>query len=62
LWSYRALSRQIRDVFALVLEYGPEAVAAAIAKAQTARTFGPDYVANVLRQQQQRREVQPDCC
>jgi hypothetical protein len=29
-----ALSRQVRELFALVREYGPEAVAAAIAKAQ----------------------------
>ena len=55
----RALSRQVRELFALVREYGPEAVAAAIAKAHAARAFGADYVANILRQQQQRREVQP---
>ena len=55
----RALSRQVRELFVLVREYGPEAVAAAIAKAHAARAFGADYVANILRQQQQRREVQP---
>jgi len=55
----RALSRQVRELFTLVREYGPEAVAAAIAKAHAARAFGADYVANILRQQQQRREVQP---
>jgi transposase len=55
----RALSRQVRELFALVREYGPEAVAAAVAKAHAARAFGADYVANILRQQQQRREVQP---
>jgi transposase len=55
----RALSRQVRELFALVREYGPEAVAAAVARAHAARAFGADYVANILRQQQQRREVQP---
>ena len=55
----RALSRQVRELFALIREYGPEAVAAAIAKAHAARAFGADYVANILRQQQQRREIQP---
>src|SRR5215831_1162689 len=55
----RALSRQVRELFALVREYGPEAVAVAITKAHAARAFGADYVANILRQQQQRREVQP---
>lgn len=55
----RALSRQVRELFALIREYGPEAVVAAIAKAHAARAFGADYVANILRQQQQRREIQP---
>ena len=55
----RSLSRQVRELFLLVREYGPEAVAAAIAKAHAARAFGADYVANILRQQQQRRDVQP---
>ena len=32
---------------------------AALAKAHAARAFGADYIANILRQQQQRREVQP---
>ena len=40
-------------------EYGPEAVAAEMAKAHAARAFGADYVAHILRQQQPRREVQP---
>lgn len=39
--------------------YGPEAVSAAVAKAHAARAFGADYIANILRQQRQRREVQP---
>src|SRR5438105_14883327 len=55
----RSLSRQVRELFGLIREYGPEAVAAAIAKAHAARAFGADYVANILRQQQQRRDVQP---
>ena len=55
----RSLSRQIRELFMLVREYGPEAVAAAVATAHAARAFGADYVANILRQQRQRRDVQP---
>jgi len=55
----RSVSRQVRELFTLVREYGPEAVAAALAKAHAARAFGADYVANILRQQQQRRDVQP---
>jgi len=55
----RSLSRQVRELFVLVREYGPEAVSAALAKAHAARAFGADYIANILRQQQQRREVQP---
>ena len=47
---------QVRELFALIREFGPEAVAAA--KAHAARAFGADYVANI-RQQQQRREIQP---
>ena len=55
----RSLSRQVGELFGLAREYGPEAVAAAIAKAHAARAFGADYVGNILRQRQQRREVQP---
>jgi hypothetical protein len=55
----RSLSRQIREIFELIREYGPEAVAAAVAKAHAARAFGADYIGNILRQQQHRREVQP---
>jgi hypothetical protein len=43
----------------LVRDYGPEAVAAALEKARTARAFGADYIANILRQQQVRRDIQP---
>ena len=55
----RSIARQVREIFVLIREYGPEAVAAAIAKAHAARAFGADYIGNILRQQQQRREVQP---
>lgn len=55
----RSLARQVRELLLLVREYGPEAVAAAIAKAHAAGAFGADYIANILRQQQERREVQP---
>ena len=55
----RSLSRQVRELFALIREYGPETVASAVAKAHVARAFGADYVANIFRRQQQRRDVQP---
>ncbi|MBV9611586.1 MAG: IS21 family transposase, partial [Acidobacteriaceae bacterium] len=57
--SDRSLTRQIRELLELVRDYGPEAVAAAIEKAYAARAFGADYVANLVRQQQVRRDVQP---
>jgi len=43
----------------LVREYGPDAVAAALSQAHAAGAFGADYIANLLRQQQVRRQVQP---
>jgi len=55
----RSLARQVRELFALIREYGPEAVAGALAKAHAARAFGADYIANILRQQQMRRDTQP---
>jgi len=55
----RSLARQVRELLLLVRDYGPEAVAAALEKAHTARAFGADYIANILRQQQSPREVQP---
>ena len=55
----RSLARQVRELLALVREYGPEAVAEAVEKAHAAGAFGADYIANILRQQQVRREVQP---
>jgi hypothetical protein len=54
-----SLTRQVRELLALLREYGPQAVADAIAQAHAARAFGADYIANILRQQQIRREVQP---
>jgi len=55
----RSLTRQVRELFTLIREYGPQAVSGAIAKAHAAQAFGADYVANILRQQQQRRDLQP---
>jgi transposase len=55
----RSLARQVRELFALIREYGPDAVSQALSKAHAARAFGADYIANILRQQQQRRDVQP---
>jgi transposase len=58
----RSLPRQISELLHLVREYSPEAVAAAVVKAQAARAFGADYIANILRQQQSPRDVQPPLC
>jgi Mu transposase, C-terminal domain len=55
----RSLGRQVRELLVLVREYGPEAVAAAMGKAHAAGAFGADYIANILHQQQSRRDVQP---
>lgn len=55
----RSLVRQVRELFELIRDYGPEAVSGAMQKAHAARAFGADYIANILRQQQTRREVQP---
>jgi len=55
----RSLSRQIRELLVLIRDYGPDAVATALSKAHAAGAFGADYVANILRQQQSRRDVQP---
>jgi len=55
----RSLARQVRELLVLVRDYGPEAVAAALARAHAAGAFGADYVANILRQQQTQRTVQP---
>src|SRR5215469_1591346 len=55
----RSLSRQIDELLELMRQYGPEAVAGAVERAATARAFGADYVANILRQQQSPRRPQP---
>ena len=55
----RSLARQVRELLVLVRDYGPEAVAAAVARAHAAGAFGADYVANILSQQQSQRSVQP---
>jgi len=55
----RSLSRQIAELLELIRQYGPEAVAVAVAKAAAARAFGADYVSNILRQQQCPRREQP---
>jgi transposase len=55
----RSLSRQIKELLILIRQYGPEAVMAAIRKAQSLGAFGADYVANILVQEQSAREMQP---
>ena len=55
----RSLARQVRELLELVREYGPDSVAAALDKAHAAQAFGADYIANILRQQQLRRDIQP---
>jgi len=55
----RSLVRQVRELLALVREYGPEAMTAALSQAHAAGAFGADYIANLLRQQQTRRQIQP---
>lgn len=55
----RALSRQIRELLALIRQYGPQAVAAALKKAHAAGAYGADYIANILLQEHSPREQQP---
>lgn len=55
----RSLARQIAQLLELVRLYGPEAVQAALEKAQAAGAFGSDYIANLLVQEQRPRDVQP---
>jgi hypothetical protein len=45
----RSLARQVRELFELIRDYGPDAVSAAMVKAHAARAFGDDYIANILR-------------
>src|SRR5436853_7263345 len=58
----RSLTRQVRELLTLIREYGPDAVATALATAHAAGAFGPAYIANILRQPQSRRDVQPHLC
>ena len=56
----RSLARQVCELFELIRDYGPEAVAPAVQKAHSARAFGAEYISNILHQQQQTgRDVQP---
>jgi len=56
----RSLARQVRELLGLVRDYGPEIVAGALQKAYAAQAFGSDYIANIVRQQQQGpRDIQP---
>jgi hypothetical protein len=57
--SIRSLHRQVSELLSLVRDYGPEAVLAALERAQSAGAFGADYVANILRQQLSPRAPQP---
>lgn len=55
----RSLARQVRELLALIRDYGPEAVAVAVSKAHAAGAFGAEYIANLLRQQHMQRDLQP---
>jgi len=55
----RSLTRQIRELLALIRQYGPGAVGSAMEKAQAACAFGSDYIANILFQESHPREQQP---
>jgi len=57
--NHRALRRQVAELLALVREYGPDEVGAALAAATAAGAFGADYVAGILRQQAAPRQLQP---
>ena len=53
------MPNQLTDSLELIRQHGPEPVADAIEKATAARAFGADYIANILRQQQFPRQIQP---
>jgi hypothetical protein len=55
----RSLLRQIKELLVLARQYGPEAVNAAITKAQNLNAFGADYIANIRMQEQSARDIQP---
>src|SRR5262245_20379960 len=58
-WRIRTDRSRVRELFSLIREYCLKAGAAALSKAHATRAFGADYIANILRQQQMRRETQP---
>lgn len=55
----RSLQRQIRELLLLVRDYGADNVRNAIQRAQAAKAFGADYIANLLRQDLAPRSTQP---
>jgi transposase len=57
--SNRSLHRQVSERLALIRDYGPVAVLAAIEHARAAGAFGADYVANIVHQQRSPRAPQP---
>jgi transposase len=57
--SDRSLGRQIQELLALARLYPPEAIQAAMEKAQRLQAFGADYIANLLFQQQSPRRLEP---
>lgn len=56
--SDRALARQVSELLELVRQYGPDAVAGVVDKAQAAGAFGADYIAHLLAQEKSPRPVQ----
>jgi hypothetical protein len=55
----RSLQRQIRELLLLVRDYGLDAVRKAVQRALSAKAFGADYIANLLRQDLAPRSIQP---
>jgi hypothetical protein len=55
----RSMTHQIRILLALLRQYGPEAVTAAMTRAEAAGAFGADYVSNILLQERSPRAQQP---
>lgn len=56
---HHALRRQVAELLALVRDYGPDEVGAALTAATAAGAFGADYVAGILRQRAAPRKLQP---
>ncbi len=55
----RSMTHQLRILLALLRQYGPEALTAALSKAQAVGAFGADYVSNILLQERSPRQQQP---